>query len=82
MLWSLNIDEGLKKLYFDSIDTLEKEALENLFRDLTNFTEKIEIKRIEDISKENFSRIDGMKIKEAEEKKKDLNSFQFLLNNF
>lgn len=81
MILALDIDESQKKLFLDSLDSLDILWLENLFKELTYFVESIEIKEIEDIKKKNFSNIAGMMKKEAEEKRKELNSFSFLINN-
>jgi hypothetical protein len=39
------------------------------------------VKELEEIKKQNFSSISGLRKKEAEEKKKEMNSFSFLLHN-
>ncbi|USN57944.1 MAG: hypothetical protein H6767_06370 [Candidatus Peribacteria bacterium] len=81
MILSLNISDDHKFLYLEAIKVLDKEGLEELFVAITAFTEKVELKQLEDIKKENFSSIAGMKKKEAIEKQKELNAFSFLINN-
>jgi hypothetical protein len=48
---------------------------------LIKFVEKYEIKELEDISKSNFINIAWMQKKEALQKKKEINAFNFLINN-
>lgn len=78
---NLNINEKQKKLYLDSLDFLDEIGLEKLYKSLEVFMSEIEKKQISDISKENFTKIAGMRKKEVVEKQKELNSFWFLLNN-
>lgn len=78
---NLNINEKQKKLYLDSLDFLDELGLEKLYKSLEVFMSEIEKKQISDISKENFTKIAGMRKKEVVEKQKELNSFWFLLNN-
>ncbi|MGE4443747.1 MAG: hypothetical protein AB7E37_01995 [Candidatus Altimarinota bacterium] len=78
---NLNINEKQKKLYLDSLDFLDEGGLEKLYKSLEVFMSEIEKQQISDISKENFTKIAGMRKKEVVEKQKELNSFGFLLNN-
>lgn len=78
---NLNINEKQKKLYLESIDFLDEIGLDKLYTSLEVFMGEIEKKQIQDISRENFTKIAGMRKKEALEKQKDINSFWFLLNN-
>lgn len=81
IIQNLNINEKQKELYLNSLDILDEAGLEKLYKSLTAFVENIELKEIEDIKKENFSSIAGLRKKEALEKQKEINSFWFLLNN-
>nr|MDD3720189.1 hypothetical protein [Candidatus Gracilibacteria bacterium] len=81
MILALNIEDEQKSLYLESLDALDELGLDNLYKDLTIFVEKIEIKEIKEIEEKNFSSIAGMRKREAEEKKKEINSFSFLVNN-
>jgi len=81
MIFSLRIPEGQKKLYLESLDILDMNALNDLYNNLTRFIENIELREIEEINKENFSNIIWMRKKEAEDRKKELNAFSFLLSN-
>ena len=55
--------------------------IENLYAEVVSFIENFELKEIEEIEKTNFVSIDWMTIKEANNKKKEINSFNFLLTN-
>jgi len=81
MVVSLCIPDEQKELYIESLDIVWEEHIDRLYLSLTNFTEEIEIKNIEEINKKNFSEIDGMRKKEAIEKQKELNAFSFLIHN-
>ncbi len=78
---ALSISDDQKKLYLDSLEVIADDKLDSLYEDITHFSENIEIKEIEDIRKQNFTRIGWMTKKEAEEKKQDINAFSFLLHN-
>ncbi len=81
MIQSINISEEQKELYLESLDVLDKQWVDNLYEELSHFIENIELKELEDIKQQNFWTISGMRKKEAEEKKKEMNSFSFLLHN-
>lgn len=81
MIFSLQVWDDIKELYIQSLDVLDDQNIDKLFQDITYFTEKIELKEIEDIQKNSFATVNNMTKKEAEEKKKDINTFSFLLNN-
>jgi len=81
MIVSLNIPESQKELYLSALDILSETEQEKLYQNLTSFVKEIEMKEIEDIEKDNFASIAGMRKKEAEEKKQEMNSFSFLLHN-
>lgn len=78
---NLNINEKQKKLYLDSLDFLDDIWLDKLYKSLEEFIWNIEKKQIDDISKENFTKIAWMRKKEVNEKQKEINSVWFLLNN-
>lgn len=78
---NLNISEKQKSLYLDSLEFLDDIGLDKLYKSLEIFMGEIENQQLQDISRENFVKIDGMRKKEAIEKQKELNSFWFLLNN-
>jgi hypothetical protein len=48
---------------------------------LINFVETTEIKELDEIQRNNFSVVTWMRKKEAEEKRKEINSFSFLISN-
>jgi hypothetical protein len=82
MILSLQIPEEQKALYAQAIEIIWDEWMDELYNNLTQFIEKIEIKEIDDIKKTNFIEISWMRKQEAEEKKKELNAFSFLISNF
>ncbi|QFR39764.1 hypothetical protein A9Q91_06175 [Candidatus Gracilibacteria bacterium 28_42_T64] len=81
MILSLQIHDVQKDLYLEALSILNKDGLDRLYISLSEFTKEIEIKELDDINKNNFSEIAGMRKKEAVEKQKELNSFSFLINN-
>jgi len=81
MIVALHVSEDQKKLYLDAVEILSWKDLETLYQKLTRFVENIELKEIESIKKEDFSKIAWMRKKEAREKIEEVNSFSFLLNN-
>ena len=81
MINSINISEEQKTLYLESLEILDINWINYLFKAITNFIENIEIKELEEINKSHFSNIAWMRKKEAEDKKKEINSFSFLINN-
>ncbi len=81
MIVSLNISKEQKELYIQALDILSPQESEKLYKNLIQFVENIELKEIEQIKKESFISIAGMRKKEAEEKAQELNSFSFLLHN-
>lgn len=76
---NLDIDQRQKDLYFDSLDVLQERELDKLYIEITKFVEDVEIKKIDKIKRDNFS--SPARKKELEEKKKEINSVNFLLNN-
>lgn len=81
MILALNVDETQKTLYLESLEILSWEELDVVFSKLTFFVEKIEIREIEQIEKESFVSIAGMRKKEAEEKLEEVNGLSFLFHN-
>lgn len=81
MIISLNISQEQKDLYVDALVVLWEQEAESLYKNLTSFIERVEMKELEQINKENFSSISWMRKKEAEEKMEEMNSFSFLLHN-
>lgn len=78
---NLKIKDNQKKMYLESLEYLDNVWLEKLYLSLQNFVNNIEQKQLEDIQKNNYSTIAGMRKKEAIEKQKEINSFWFLFNN-
>ena len=81
MIFALKIPSEQKALYLESLDILWIDALNDLYINLARFVENIEMREIEEINKGNFTEIVWMRKKEAEDKKKELNAFSFLLHN-
>ncbi len=80
MFLNMQIPETQKSLYIQALDILDEDWVNKIYDTLTKFVNEIEIRELDDIQKNNFSVINGMKKKEAEERKKEINSFNFLLN--
>ncbi|MDR2641133.1 MAG: hypothetical protein LBC61_07835 [Candidatus Peribacteria bacterium] len=78
---NLQIPDEQKALYLQALDILDENGVERIYATLINFVEKQEIKELDEIEKNNFAVITGMRKKEAEEKKEEINSFSFLINN-
>lgn len=81
MFMNLQIPDEQKSLYIQALDILDEEGIDRIYKSLISFVQEIEINELTDISKNNFTQIHWMKVKEAEEKKKEINSFSFLINN-
>ena len=81
MIVSLQIPEDQKTMYVEALEVVDEQNLDGLYTQISFFVEKIELKEVEEIRKTNFLMISGMKKSEAEEKKKELNSFSFLVAN-
>lgn len=81
LIESLRISDKQKNLYLDSIDILDDVWLDKLYKSLMMFIDEYEWKEISNIKNQNFSQISWMRKKEAIEKQKDVNTFNFLLNN-
>lgn len=78
---NLQIPEEEKALYLQSLDILDDDWIDRVYSILLNFIKEKEIKELEDIQRNNFTVIKWLRKKEAEEKKKEINSFSFLMNN-
>lgn len=81
VLNNLRIPERQKELYRESLEVLADEELDKLYVSITSFVKKVEIENIWEIHKTNFSSIKWMRKKEAHDKKEEINSVNFLLNN-
>jgi len=81
MIMNLNISEEQKSLYLQAIDILDEKEISELYKNWSNYIKNLELKEIEDIRKSSFTEINWLKKKEALEKKKDINTFNFLFNN-
>lgn len=81
LIKKIDIQENDKELILWAISTVSDEKLGIFYNSVVNFIEKMELKEIDEIEKNNFVSIDWMTYKEANEKKQKINSFNFLLNN-
>jgi len=81
LIKKIDIPENDKELILWAIAKVSDEKLDNFYNSVVYFIEKMELKEIEEIEKNNFVSIDWMTYKEAETKKQKINSFNFLLNN-
>lgn len=81
MIESMNISQEQKELYSQALDVLDMKELKSLYTNLIYFVEEVELREIEQIRKESFVSIAGMRKKEAKEKAQEMNSFSFLLHN-
>ncbi len=81
MIMNLNISEEQKSLYLQAIDILNEKEITELYKNWSNYIKNLELKEIEDIRKSSFTEINWLRKKEALEKKKDINTFNFLFNN-
>lgn len=81
MIMNLQIPEDQKSLYIQALDILDENWLDRIYNSLVDFVKDIEITELDQIQKNNFSIVAWMKRKEAEERKKEINSFSFLINN-
>lgn len=80
MFLNLEISEEQKALYLQALDILDEDWIDRIYEELKNFVENVEIKNIEDMQKNSLTKISWMKVKEAEEKKQELNSFSLLID--
>lgn len=81
LIESLKISDNQKILYLDSLNILDDVWLDKLYKSLTVFIEEVEYNELKKIKNQNFKEIAWMRKKEIEEKQKDVNTFNFLLNN-
>lgn len=81
LIRKVDIPETDKTLFLEAIWVVPEENIENLYNEVTLFIKNFELKEIDEIEKTNFVSIDGMTIKEANNKRKEINSFNFLLTN-
>lgn len=82
MFMNLKIPEDQKSVYLQALDILDDAWINRIYNELSDFVNNLELKSYEDIQRNNFSKINWLKIKEVEEKKKELNSFNFLFSKF
>ena len=81
MILSLNIPNEQKELYMWALSILDNFWLERLYIKLSKFANELEEEELKNIWNNNFYKISWMRKKEAKEKKKEINSFSFLISN-
>ncbi len=81
MIMNLQIPELQKSIYLQALDMVEDKDIDKIYNDLIKFVKQYEIKELNEIAKSNFTKIEWLQKKEAENKKKELNAFNLLLNN-
>ena len=81
MIISLHIEDSWKELYIKALSSISWEELDLLYEKLIKFIEKIEMKEINEIKSQSFTKIAWMRKKEAEEKTRDINAISFLFHN-
>ena len=60
---SMNIPDSQKNLYIEALTIAKVEDIDILFINTTHFIENIEMKQIQDIQKQSFSQVAGMRKK-------------------
>ncbi len=68
-------------MFLEAVDICDNKKIESLYQNVLEFIKNLEIKEVEKISKESFVDIEWLSKNEAEQKKKELNSYNFLLTN-
>ncbi len=81
MILSLNIPIEQKELYMWALSILDNFWLERLYIKLSKFANELEEEELKNIWNNNFYQISWMRKKEANEKKREINSFSFLISN-
>jgi len=81
MILSLNIPNEQKELYMWALSILDNFWLERLYIKLSKFANELEEEELKNIWNNNFYQISWMRKKEANEKKREINSFSFLISN-
>jgi hypothetical protein len=78
---NLQIPDDQKALYIQALDILDEVWLDRVYATITNFVKQVEVKKVEELQQTNIQLVSWLRKKEAEEKKQDLNSFNFLISN-
>lgn len=81
LIKNLKLPEKQKTLYLEALEVIDENGLSRLYKTVVDFATEIEEESFKQIRKDNFSFIDWMNKKEAEEKQKEINTFNFLINN-
>ncbi|MDF1682411.1 MAG: hypothetical protein P1U46_01205 [Patescibacteria group bacterium] len=55
MIMNMKINDSQKSLYIQALDILDENGIDEIYKSFIHFVEKMEIKNIEDIRKNNFS---------------------------
>jgi len=81
MFLNLNIPDDQKSLYIQALDILDESWIDLVYSNTVKFIEKFEIHKLEEISRSSFVEIAWMRKKEAIDRTKEVNSFNFLFTN-
>ena len=63
MFVNLKIPESQKSLYIQALDVLDESWIDRIYNELSDFTNNLELKNLEDIQKNNFSFINWLRLK-------------------
>ncbi len=81
LIKKIEIPETDKQMFLEAIDICDDQKMNTLYESVSHFIQDLEIKKVENISKTSFVKIESLSKKDAEQKKKELNSYNFLLTN-
>lgn len=77
----LRIDHAQKKLFIDSIEVLDDEWLESMYSRIMQFVSSEESERLVNSWKTNSRMVSNLRAKEMGEKRREMDSFNLLLDN-
>ena len=81
LIKKIEIPESDKLMFLEAVDICDNKKIELLYQNVLEFIKDLEIKEVDKISQTSFVKIDSLSSKEAEKKKRELNSYNFLLTN-
>ncbi len=79
MFSNLHISQDQKDLYIQALDILDEAWIDRIYNTLSSFVKETELKQVDDLYKQSYSKVSGLRKKEALERTEELNSFNFLL---
>ena len=81
LIKKIEIPEVDKRMFLEAVDICDDAKVNTLYQSVLHFIQDLEIKHVENISKTSFMKIESLSEQEAEKKKRELNSYNFLLTN-